>query len=70
MKWVGIHGDSPEEVQVQVDGDELHIHRPHQGGWSQRRFQQRAENQWEANAQVRFVPSRGGPDDRLGAVLR
>lgn len=32
-----------------VDGDELHIHRGHPGGWSQRRFQQRAENTWEAN---------------------
>lgn len=32
-----------------VDGDELHIHRGHPGGWSQRRFQQRAENTWESN---------------------
>jgi hypothetical protein len=34
-----------------VDGDTLHIHRGHPGGWSQRRFQQRAENTWERNAQ-------------------
>ena len=34
----------------QVDGDTLHIHRGHPGGWSQRRFQQRAENTWERNA--------------------
>lgn len=33
-----------------VDGDTLHIHRGHPGGWSQRRFQQRAENTWERNA--------------------
>ncbi len=33
-----------------VDGDTLHIHRGHFGGWSQRRFQQRAENTWDRNA--------------------
>ncbi|HUU42746.1 MAG TPA: Vms1/Ankzf1 family peptidyl-tRNA hydrolase [Planctomycetota bacterium] len=32
-----------------VDGDTVHIHRGHAGGWSQRRFQQRAENTWERN---------------------
>lgn len=34
----------------QVEGDTEHIHRGHFGGWSQRRFQQRAENTWERNA--------------------
>jgi hypothetical protein len=33
-----------------VEGSTLHIHRGHPGGWSQRRFQQRAENTWEHNA--------------------
>lgn len=33
-----------------VEGDTEHIHRGHPGGWSQRRFQQRAENTWEENA--------------------
>ncbi|NND74177.1 MAG: hypothetical protein HKN44_04145 [Ilumatobacter sp.] len=33
-----------------VDGEELHIHRGHPGGWSQQRFQQRAENTWNDNA--------------------
>jgi hypothetical protein len=33
-----------------VDGSTEHIHRGHPGGWSQRRFQQRAENTWEDNA--------------------
>ena len=33
-----------------VTGDTEHIHRGHPGGWSQRRFQQRAENTWEDNA--------------------
>jgi len=34
----------------QVEGDTEFIHRGHPGGWSQRRFQQRAENTWERNA--------------------
>jgi len=33
-----------------VDGDTEPIHRGQAGGWSQRRFQQRAENTWERNA--------------------
>ena len=35
-----------------VDGDTEHIHRGHPGGWSQRRFQQIAENTWEENAKL------------------
>lgn len=33
-----------------VEGDSLHMHRSRGGGWSHRRFQQRAENTWERNA--------------------
>ena len=33
-----------------VEGETEHIHRGHPGGWSQRRFQQRAENTWDENA--------------------
>ncbi len=33
-----------------VTGDDEYIHRGAPGGWSQRRFQQRAENLWERNA--------------------
>jgi Bacterial archaeo-eukaryotic release factor family 2 len=33
-----------------VEGSTVHIHRGHPGGWSQHRFQQRAENTWESNA--------------------
>ncbi|CAN5496041.1 hypothetical protein BH23ACT3_BH23ACT3_15970 [soil metagenome] len=33
----------------QVSGETHHIHRGAPGGWSQRRFQQRAENIWEQN---------------------
>jgi hypothetical protein len=42
--------DEPN-VETQVSGDDLHIQRSAPGGWSQRRFQQRAENQWESNAE-------------------
>ena len=33
-----------------VSGEELHVQRSQPGGWSQRRFQQIAENTWEDNA--------------------
>lgn len=33
-----------------VEGETEFIHRGHPGGWSQHRFQQRAENTWEHNA--------------------
>jgi len=43
--------DAGSELEsAEVKGSDLHIHRGHPGGWSQRRFQQRAENRWEANA--------------------
>lgn len=38
------------EDYVIVEGETTHIHRGQQGGWSQRRYQQRAENRWESNA--------------------
>lgn len=41
------HGNAESES---VNGETLHIHRSHPGGWSQRRYQQRAENTWERNA--------------------
>ena len=36
--------------EVRVEGEELHVTRSASGGWSQRRFQQRAENRWQQNA--------------------
>lgn len=33
-----------------VEGETTFLHRGHPGGWSQRRYQQRAENTWERNA--------------------
>lgn len=38
-----------DDVEV-VEGDTDPITKVHAGGWSQRRFQQRAENTWERNA--------------------
>jgi hypothetical protein len=44
---VGPEGAARDET---VDGEVHHIARSAPGGWSQRRFQQRAENTWERNA--------------------
>lgn len=50
----------------QVDGETLHIHKYHGGGWSHRRFQERSENTADANArevaeQVRGAVQRHRP---------
>lgn len=42
--------DHGEAVTEHVEGDTNYLHRSHPGGWSQRRYQQRAENTWERNA--------------------
>lgn len=46
---ISVRPDGPD-VHGEVNGEELHVTRSAPGGWSQRRFQQRAENRWEANA--------------------
>jgi len=46
---IGDDGQGDPEV-VGVEGETLHVQRSKPGGWSQRRFQQRAENVWESNA--------------------
>jgi hypothetical protein len=40
------------EVQrdTEVEGDDEHVRKVHAGGWSQRRFQNRAEHTWDQNA--------------------
>lgn len=38
------------DVRCTVEGEAFHGTRSAPGGWSQRRFQQRAENRWEANS--------------------
>ena len=53
------------DQRAEVSGSDLHVTRSGPGGWSQRRFQQRAENRWEANARevadelTRLVDSTG-----------
>jgi hypothetical protein len=63
-----VYGVAPsgEAIEASVDGDTEHIHRGKPGGWSQRRFQQRAENTWEDNARqaARTVAEVAG---RIGA---
>lgn len=42
--------DVAAEADIEVEGETQDIARSAPGGWSQRRFQQRAENTWEDNA--------------------
>src|SRR4051812_4052028 len=47
---VAVRGEEQLEHE-QVQGDEsFPVHKSKAGGWSQRRYQQRAENTWEKNA--------------------
>lgn len=58
---VAVRGGAADETRS-VDGSDLHLHRGAPGGWSQRRFQQRAENRWEDNAR--------GVADEAGQLAR
>jgi Bacterial archaeo-eukaryotic release factor family 2 len=54
----------PDELgTTAVDGETLHITRSAPGGWSQRRFQQRAENVWEHNARLVADAVAGAADE-------
>lgn len=44
------HVDGGVAAATSEDGSDENIHRSQPGGWSQRRYQQRAENRWEENA--------------------
>jgi hypothetical protein len=67
--WVRPGLGDPETV-TSVDGSTEHIHRGHPGGWSQRRFQQRAEETWEANAGLVVEELRQLVDlDRIDAIV-
>jgi hypothetical protein len=48
---IAVIPDAPD-THKQVEGTDHHVTRSAPGGWSQRRFQQRAENKWEAHARV------------------
>lgn len=46
------YGDSGDPAaEQQVEGDTQHIRKVNPGGWSQRRYQDRAENLWHSNAE-------------------
>jgi hypothetical protein len=47
---VGFRSGGPELAE-KVRGETSVIHKVHSGGWSMRRYQQRAENTWEENAE-------------------
>lgn len=46
-----VSGQEIEDVET-IEGDDIPIRKVAPGGWSQRRFQQRAENLWEKNAKL------------------
>ena len=58
------------EYATQVEGDEWPVRRISPGGWSQRRFQERAANLWEQNARdVAAVVEKIASDDALELVI-
>ena len=46
-----VHDGEADDRHLTVEGDTDVVHKSPQGGWSQRRLQQRVENTWEENAQ-------------------
>lgn len=49
---VGPHGDGQTQTAGSDNSSDPHLRKGHPGGWSQRRFQERAENLWEENARA------------------
>lgn len=47
---IHVVGGMREDVTVEVEGDHDVLRKVNAGGWSQRRYQQRAEDSWEQNA--------------------
>jgi hypothetical protein len=45
-----LHRRDRPDVQREAGGDDDPLHKPSAGGWSQRRYQERAEHTWERNA--------------------
>ena len=43
-----------------MQGDDDPIHKAKAGGWSQKRYQQRAENTWKANAALTKANAHAG----------
>lgn len=57
-----------EPRETTVEGDDAPIRKVMPGGWSQRRYQQRAENTWDANARDNAAAV-AQACDRIGAEL-
>lgn len=58
------------EYETEVEGDDWPVRRISPGGWSQRRFQQRAENLWEENARdVAAAVQKVVSDDQIDLVI-
>ena len=58
------------EYSTQVEGDDWPVRRINPGGWSQRRYQERAENLWEDNAKdVASALEKIASDDQLELVV-
>lgn len=58
------------EYTTQVEGDEWPVRRINPGGWSQRRYQERAANLWEQNAKdVAAAVEKIAADDDLELVI-
>lgn len=49
---VGPHGEGTTQTAGNDNSGDPHLRKGHPGGWSQRRFQERAENLWEENARA------------------
>ena len=64
---VGVRRQGPD-LQREAGGDDHPLSKVGAGGWSQRRFQQRAENTWESNADD-VAQELVGLVDRIGAQL-
>jgi hypothetical protein len=47
---VGPHGDQHTDSAGTKDAGHPHLRKSHPGGWSQRRYEERAENLWDRNA--------------------
>jgi peptide subunit release factor 1 (eRF1) len=48
---IHVVGGMDEDETIEVEGDHDEIRKSNPGGWSQRRFQNRAEDSWEQNAE-------------------
>ncbi|MDQ4143843.1 MAG: hypothetical protein M3198_08915 [Actinomycetota bacterium] len=58
------------ELSLEVDGDQWPVRRINPGGWSQRRYQKRAENLWEENAKdVAAALEKIAADDDIDLVV-